>query len=245
MKKPIKIAIAVVVVLFALNIAKNGLVQFAMGSGISAATHVPVSIGGTNLSLFAGSIKVTNFKLKNPWGYKDKVMVDVPLIFIDFDMSSIGKPKLRFEDVQVHLKEVTIVKNAKGEVNVNALKPKKDDQGKPAPKKAAPKFHIDKLTLSIDKVVYKDYTGGGKPNVQTFDVNIKNRTFTHMEDPTAIVSVIMLEALTRTSIAKIADLDTSFLTDNAKGILNEGLGLVKDGAGTLETQAKNVLSIFQ
>lgn len=247
MKKPVKIIIAIVVVLFVLSCFKNFLIQTAIGGGVSSAIHLPVSIGSTNASFISSSIKIKNFKLKNPGGFKDRVMVDAPLLFIDFDPSSIGKPKLRFEDVQLNLKEITIVKNAKGEVNVNALKPKQKEgeKSKPVAKKPAPKFHIDRLTLTIGKVTYKDYSRGDKPQIEVFDANIHDRVFTNMEDPKAIVSVIMLEALARTSIGALANLDTSFLTDNAEDILNKGLGFAKDGAGTLEESAKGILSIFK
>ena len=244
MKKPVKIILIIVAVLFVLNILKNGIIQFALGSGISAGAHVSASIGSTNAHLLGGNIRLKNFRLKNPWGFSGPAMVDAPLIFIDFDLGSIGKQKLHFREIEVHLKQVTIIKNAKGEVNVNALKSKEAKAGKSeSSKKAkAPKMHIDRMTLSVDRVVYQDYSGGGKPAIQVFDVNIQKRVFTNIEDPTAMVSVIMLESLANTTISRLANLDLGFLTDNAEGIFNDVLG---GGVDTLEKNAKNLFGMFK
>lgn len=250
--KTTKLVLAILIGIVALGFVKNILLQGALSAGISGAAHAPVSIGYTDVSVFSGKITIRNLQVRNPAGFRERLMLDIPLVSIDADPSSFLQGRARFEEVRLNLKEVVVVKNKEGKLNIDAAKPTQAEK-EASKKKAAqtkkegkpPKLMIDKLTLSIGRVVYKDYTHGGEPAVQTFEINIKDRVYTHIEDPSAIVSVIMVEALTRTTLSRLAGLDVSGFKDGALGAISGGLGLVGDGAQGFEEKAKDLLGLFQ
>src|SRR3989338_748829 len=146
--------------------------------------------------------------------------------------------------MELDLKELTVIKNRQGVLNIDVLKPSKHDEKAATTQKKKPfVLRIDKLTLTVGKVVYKDYSGGGEPRVQSFDIRINKRVYFHIDNPIALVSLIMKETLTRTALAKIVSLDV--FQEGARTVLSEGgdiLGKGLDvGAETVENTAKGIL----
>ena len=247
MNKAVKSIILVVVVLFALGIAKNILAQVILTSAVSGAAHVPARIGSVNLSFLSASIRIKKFQLSNPAGFPEKLMLDIPQIFIDFKPTELLKGKAHFEEVKLELKELIVIKNKDGKTNVEAVKPSKqekkeaDQKAKSAGGGKATKLHIEKLSLSIGRVVYKDYSTGGEPTTEIFDINIKDREFRDINDPSQIVSLVMFEALTRTSLSRLANLDIDSFKEGGIEALSKGLGVVSDGTDAATDAASQLL----
>jgi uncharacterized protein involved in outer membrane biogenesis len=251
MNKTLKFLVAFVAVVILLCFFKNFLVQSALSSGLSKAAHVPVKIGSTDVKFISSSIRLKNISIHNPKGYPEKVMLSAPVVFIDFEPKDLMQGKAHFKEVRLDLKEVIVIKNKDGKLNIDALKPtpqEKEKQKKTKEDRAkgkAPKLMIDNLYLSIGRVVYKDYSKGGEPSIQEFNIDIKERQFKHIDNPSSVVSLIMFEALTHTTLSRLANLDLSMFKDGAMGVLSEGLGLVGDGANTFEDTAKSVAGLFK
>src|SRR5262245_12293515 len=126
--KPLRIVIVAAVIVFALTMAKNVIIQSALASGISAAAHVPVSIGSTDMSFMKSSIKVKGLRVRNPRGFKEPLMLDMPLIGIQVDVPALMKGKAHFQEIRLDLKEVVVVKSKDGKLNIDAVKPKEEDK---------------------------------------------------------------------------------------------------------------------
>jgi len=247
MNKIVKTLIVVVAVLAVLTVAKNGITQAVMTSAISGAAHVPTHIGSVNLSLLKASIRVKDLKLSNPSGFPEKLMLHIPQIFIDFNPGALFKGKAHFEEVRLELRDLVVIKNKEGKVNVDTVKPtpgqKKESQekAKDASRGKPPKLHIDKLVISIGRVTYKDYSAGGEPVVQNFDINIQDRVYENITDPTQVVSLLMFEALTRTSLSSLVNLDIDAFKEGGISALSKGLGVVTDGTDAAATTAKQLI----
>ena len=216
--------IALVAIGVILNSLKNGFVQSVLEKEMTKAAHVPVRIGSTSVRLIANRVILKNLRFYNPSGFpaQDNVMVDAPLILIDFDAAAL------------------LVKPKKGEQD----RPSKP--GKPDVKGRRVNLQIDKLYLTVGRVVFKDYShGGAEPMVQVFDINLQDRLFQNVTDPSAVVRLVMFESLARTTLNRLANLDVSLFKDGAAGALSGGLGAVTEGADTMEATAKKIASLFQ
>lgn len=240
--KFVKVFLIAAAIFLVLGFLKNSIVQGILEVAISKGFHAPVHIGSTDLSFFKASIELKNIRVQNPPGFPEKNMIDIPQIFIKLDPADLRKGKLHFNDLRIHMEKLTVIKNKKGELNVNTLKSAKKAENKKPSK--APELMIDRLSLTIGQVIFKDYSAGGAPQVQTFDIQIKDRVYTRVSNPASIASLIMFEALTRTSLARLADLDMGFFQSSAAGALAEGLGFAKDGAEEVTKTAKNILNMF-
>ena len=251
MKKAIQIVVIVIVALVALSVFKNAVAQSILTSTLSNVAHVPVRVGSVNISFISASIRLKNLQVHNPSGFPESLMVDMPQIFIDFEPSELFHGRARFKEVRLDLKEMTVIRDKNGHLNVDAVKPTAQqkaaahEKAKPAEGAKPPKLFIDKLYLSVGKVVYKDYSGGGEPAVQTFDINIKDKEYTNIDNPAAVVSLVMYEALTRTALSRIANLDVNSFKEGGIQALSQGLGLVSDGTDTVQTATKQLLNILK
>ena len=246
MKKIVKILIAVILIFIGFNFVKNNFVQVVVSGALSKAANVPVRVGITKVQLISTTVDLKNIQVLNPGSFPEKLMLDAPQIYISFDLPALFKGSVHFREVKLNIKELVVIKNAKGDLNINALKPKESGEVEAKKsQKSAPKLKIDKLSLTIDRVVYKDYTQGTQPGIQVFDIKIQNRQYANVEDGQAVVSLIMFEALTRTSLSRLAGLELGVFKDGAGGLISTGLGFVKGEAGDLQNAAKGLLNLFK
>ncbi len=241
----------VVIILVGLVLAKNIIIKTAVSGGVKAATGLKLQIKGLRVGIFNSLIDIKDLKLFNPPDFTDKVMADVPLIYIDYDLGAFFKNKVHLEEMKLDLKEFVVVKNEKGELNLDSLKVVKEEKGEkvskekaPEEKKEAPKIQIDDLSLKIGKVIYKDYSKGGSPQVKEFNVNIDEQ-YQNITDPNALVSLIVVKALTKTTIANLANFDISALQGQAAEAMGKATEALKGiGGGTIEKTTEGLKKLL-
>jgi len=227
MKKIFIVAVVVLCLSIVVSIAKNVIAKHAVSTGVRAITGLKLNIRSMDVGIIKTLIDIKGLELFNPSGFRDKLMVDMPEIHVDYDLGAFFKGKVHLESVRLNLEEFVVVKNQRGEVNLDSLKTVKAKKGRSSSreKREMPDIQIDVLELKIGKVIYKDYLNSQDPRVTEFNVNIDER-HENITDPRALANIIVLKALMNTSIAGLADFD---------------LGLVQDGVGiTLGTASKVV-----
>ncbi len=238
MKNPIiRLLIIGLVAALALGFAKDVIAQSAVQGIVKAVTGLGLEVRRLHLGILTTLVDIRGLRLMNPSGFKDRVMMDVPEIHVNYELASFFKGAVHIQEMDLDLKEFTVVKNAKGDVNVNHLKPasKKEaapaqearpQAAKPAANGAAPNIRIDRLHLKIGKVIYKDYSQGGAPQIQEFPVNL-DETDENITNPSALVGIITAKALMNTTVARLANIDMKGLMSNFdfQGMNMNNLGL--------------------
>jgi hypothetical protein len=201
MNKPVKIIIAVVVILVVLGFLKDLIIKSSVEAGAKFATGADVKIGGFSLGIITQSVRITNFKMFNPAGFpQDKIMVSIPEVAVRSDILALLKGTLHVPYLRLNLEEVRVIKNKEGKLNVNSLKfaqqPAGQQKLEATPVKKEMKMQLDLVSLNIGKVVMEDYTGGGpQPKVTEFNVNLKDKEFKNITNPAQLGSAVMLAAL--------------------------------------------------
>jgi len=145
---------------------KDQIIKSVVTAVASKITGAPVHMDGFSMNIFSSTIHITGFKMYNPDGFPEGLLVSCPKINAIYDRASLFKGEPHFLLVEVELKEMVLVKNKEGKLNVDSLKivyPLKSSPSVP--------MRIDLLNLSIGKIVYKDYTIGTEPGVRVFDIN--------------------------------------------------------------------------
>lgn len=216
MKKLGIVIVVILVLLVAIVLARNTIAKNAITAGVKMMTGLNLSIKSMSVGLFKSAIGIEELKLQNPEGFQDKFMVVLPEIYVDYDLGAFLKKQVHFEQINLNLKELTVVKNGKGELNLNALKVVKDKQAPSTEEKT--EFKIDMLQLKIGRVVFKDYSKGTQPKTLEFNLNIDER-YENITDANKLVSLIVTRALINTTIAKLADFDLSSLQTEAGDLL--------------------------
>lgn len=248
MKKLITFVLVVVVAVLGVSLAKNGIAQSAVQGVFKKVTGLDLKIASLNLGLRDGRLDARGIRLNNPSGFTDPVMVDMPVLLVDLDPGSIFKSEKHIEEVQLDLKELLVVKNVDGKLNLDHLKPagsKKATADKPAQKADPIPVRIDSLKLKIGKVIYKDYSKGGKPSVQEFDLNL-NESYTNITNVNAILPLIVSKALFNTTLGKLINFDVSGLASqldlSGVNLDSLGMGKFKDLSAGAAKQAQGALT---
>jgi len=249
MKRWMKIVAITFVVLLVVSVIKDIAFKTALEKGTEIVTGLRLSTGGFSVGVLRPVIRIKDLKLYNPKGFEDPVMADAPEIYVDYVPLSFIGGKIHLKEVRFNLAEFTVVKNKDGKLNLDSLKSVSSrKQAKPAAAKPgkALQMKIDKLTLKIGKAVYKDYSAGSTPSVMEFNVNI-NETYTNIEDPAILVSLVVVKALANTSIASMANFDVKGLSGSVSDALaNAGKTMVsaqKTAAQTEQTVKKAAESL--
>ena len=244
MKKIFVIAgVSFLVLLAIFVLGRNVIAKAGIEGGVEYATGLPLKIGGMDIGLSTSAIGLKNIKLYNPKKFPDRVMIDVPDVYVHYNLGDILKKNYHFPEIRLDLKELVVVRNKEGEVNLDSLKPaqKEGVQGPSAP---MPKFQIDHLKLKIGKVVYKDYSQGPEPSIKEFPINIEEE-YANINNIQGFVSLIVVRALAKTSVAQLANFDVKNLQFSVSKTLS---GLKSLGKGTLNKTVdtlKNILPFGQ
>jgi uncharacterized protein involved in outer membrane biogenesis len=239
-------------------LAKNLLIRKGLEAGVTEVTGFPLAIGSFDLGLFNARVDVKDLRLSNPPGFEDPRCLLAPRLLADVELKSVFREELHVQEVDLDVEEVVVVKNTKGETNLDRLEALAggDDGGK-APGAKGPgakepgakepgakdkgagkakerKWRCDRLHLKLGRVVYLDYTSmkGGKPKEETFDLKVDEH-FKNVRGPEQIVKILVLKVLTRTPITLLrASVDslTSSIGDAAEKALG---GSAKDALGGL------------
>ncbi|MDD4183577.1 MAG: hypothetical protein PHT53_07150, partial [Candidatus Omnitrophica bacterium] len=218
---------------FVLLLAKDLIIKTSVEKGVEIVTGLKLDIGSLNVGIFKPVTDIKNLRLFNPAGFPDKTMIDMPEIYVRYDLPAIIGGNIHLPEVRLGLREFVVVKNSKGELNLDALKnvqAQKKGESKAAEKPAgkAPKIKIDKLALNIGKVIYKDYSKGSTPSVKEFNINL-NEVYTNIDDPYKLASLIVVKALIGTPIAALTNFDLKGLTGS--------VGDITAGAQKMATEA--------
>ena len=239
MKKWQIIVIAVLAALLVLSLLKDMVIKVSIEKGVEIVTELKMEIRSLSVGILRSVVSIKGLKVLNPPQFKDRVMVDMPEIYVDYDLPAIFGGNLHLRDLRLDLKEFVVVKNEKGELNLDSLKvvsAKKEGVKPEAKGGKAPNIRIDNFELKIGKAFYKDYSVRGGPSIREFDVNIDER-YTNITNPYAVVSIIVVKALANTAIAGLANIDINGLRET----VTDSISSAKKMTGTAAKAAQNVL----
>lgn len=207
MKKIIIIILLVVLSLFVLDVIKDQAIKSIVTVGASTVTGTPVEIDGLSLNLFRQSIEIRGFRMYNPEGFPEGILIDIPKIIVDYNLGALFKRKLHLRKIDIDLKEIGVIKNSQGLLNVDALKVIQDTEKPAEPKQDKPKkkltlmaMQIDILTFSVGEVVYKDFTVGDTPSVLVYEVGIESASYNNITSAQQLVAILLSASLKNTAI---------------------------------------------
>ena len=221
-KNKSQILIVVAAVLALLFASKNLIAKVVIETGVKFVTGLGLRMRSFSSDFGKTFVELKDLRVLNPRNYPEPVMADFPEIYVDYKLAELLKGKVHLEEVRLELKEFVVVKNEKGELNLNALKAIQQESGsqksEAGEKSKVPQIQIDKLGLKIGKVVYKDYTSGKTPYVKEFNVNL-NETYEHITNPYVVVSLVVVKALRNTTIASLANFNVDALKSSVADAL--------------------------
>lgn len=205
MRNKIIIILLVFASLLAVIFMRDLIIKSVVGSVITGITGAPTRVGGLSLSVIKQKFRIINFRMYNPKGFPSDILVDIPNIYVAYDLGSMLKGKLYIKQIDFELKEMGIVKNKEGKLNVDSLKIV--EQGKPGISgKAAIKqlkeipMRIDLVNLDIGKIVSREYRVNGPPRIKVHEVNLK-KSYRNITSVQQLTLLILSESLKSAGIS--------------------------------------------
>lgn len=229
----------VLVVAIVLVFAKNLIAKAVIENGVSLITGLPLKIEKFDINLLRSYVGIKNMRLENPSGFPEKTMLDMPEIYVDYNLGDLTKGKVHLEEIRIDMKEFIVVKNTDGKLNLDSLKAVQQEK-KPAPaapakeekagaKGEAPQIQIDSLQLKVGNVQFKDYSGGGEPSVKQFPVNLNER-YSNITNPNHLITLIVMKVMMNTPLAALSNFDLGGIQNNLSDTLASSQKLAADAA---------------
>ncbi|MBP9855570.1 MAG: hypothetical protein KBD53_11945, partial [Candidatus Omnitrophica bacterium] len=198
-----KMFIIIVLVVVILIPVRNNIIRIVIEQRVQATTGLRLDIGTLDLDVFKPTVIIKNSKLYNPPGYPDTVMLDIGKIYIHYRPRNIFNKPMLIKEMYFNIRELVFVRQSADQLNLITLKDL-------IPKSPKPRFIIYHLTLNIGKITYKDYTQPPTPLVKEFNINTKE-DYTNVEGGRELTHLILVRALTKTSISQLAQFDLNGL----------------------------------
>jgi len=242
MRRLVRLLVLILVLIAVFMALKDNVAKGVVTRGVRIITGLDMSIGSLKVGVLRPVIIVNDLKLYNPPGYKDRVMAEIPRIYIDYELGSLFFYKtIYIKELRFYMKEFNVIKNEKGELNINSLNIVRDKkQGLQAPKKKPRRgVMIYLLDLKIDKIVFKDYAKGEPPVVKEYNIKV-NEKFHSVNDLYALGSVVLSRAIGNTPLEKILKMDFEFLKIGVK----QTLGTMSKVVGGAAENAMDTISTF-
>ena len=225
---------------------KEAIFRFALTSGIKALTGLDIRMQGVTVGITKTLVGINDLQVFNPVGFREKIMADLPEVYIDYDLLALLRKKVHIEELRINLKELTIIKSQEGQLNLNSLTGAKESKDqKPAPKakkKKKPQFSIDNLELKIAKVVYKDYSSA-EPKIVELNLHI-NKRFENVGDFNQLRRIILGKALTNLSAVGLVVPGVDEVADTAKEAKDTVKDISKAAGNTLKKTTQVIKQII-
>ncbi|MFH1690984.1 MAG: hypothetical protein ABIC68_00220 [Candidatus Omnitrophota bacterium] len=205
MKKFLIIIGIITAIIITLNVFKNEIIKAVVDGAATKALGTEVNIGSFSFKILTQTIDIKNLEIENPKGFPKENFINIPLIHVVYDLNDLLQKKIHLKELEVNLKELTIVKNKDKQLNVDALavaqpaENKKEKKDKKEAAEAIP-MQIDTLILSVGKIIHKDYSVGSQPQIKIINVDFKKKTYKNITSAQQLTSLIITECLKEAGI---------------------------------------------
>ncbi|MCK6481309.1 MAG: hypothetical protein L6R43_14560 [Planctomycetes bacterium] len=246
----LRIGAVLVLLLLAALLSRNFLLRRGMEAVVTRVTGFPLSVESFSLGLLDARVDIGGMRLSNTAGFEDPRCLHLPRVSAEMELGSLRTEEVRFREIVLDIREVVVVRNAAGETSLDRLKALggggeeggAKEGGKeggatpaaPAEEGGGTRWRIDRLELTIGRVVLLDYTRmrDGKPAEEVWDIGVDHEEFRNVDSPEAIVKLIVLKVLQNTPI-RLVSATVDSLVGGLGSVVGGAAGVVKGAAGAV------------
>lgn len=210
-----KIILVVIVLIFLLGFCwmRDSFIGSLVADIAGKITGAPTRIGGFSLSVIRQSVKISDFKIYNPRGFPKGVLVDIPRMKVACNLGALFTGKIHLKQLELEIKEIGMVRNKNGQLNVDSLKITEDKPAGKEKKKLAKQLAVqmDLVSLSMGRVVSTDYGAEGPPVIKVYEINLK-KTYKNIASAQQLAALIISEPLKAAGIQGLKVYGATILT---------------------------------
>lgn len=244
----------VFVIVGGLFVFRNAIVRTVAEKGVFYVTGLELKLESVEIGITSTDLRLRNLKIYNPKSFPEPVMLDLPQLYVDYNLGDIISGIIHIEDLILDLQTFNVVRGPEGELNLNSFavgkkaaeeEPKKEDVKKVKEKEAEKKpldLRIDRFELRIGTISFINYQNRAvdKPGVNSFKLNI-DEVYSDITDVKMLTAILVRKALSSATMAKL----TGFGLEDLKGSLQSSVAqskkLATDALGTAKGLTEEVL----
>lgn len=231
--------IIIIFFVFCFFLAKDFIVKTIFERTATALSGLKITANSIDVGIFNPSLRVKGMVILNPASSfpDDSIMAEIKELYVNYDIASCFRKDIHIKDMVFDVGLVNVVRNKKGENNLNSLKVVNALEHVDKNKKlnnGMPGIKIDRLHLKGGMVKYKDYTKAPYPAVTEFEVRVDEK-YENITNPYQLVSLIVSRSLVKTSPSNIIGFDLTPVQNQ----VNEAVSAIRN---TTE-QVKKALQI--
>lgn len=219
----------IIFIISAVILAKDFIVKAILEKTIEAISGLKISTRFIDVGIFNTSIMVKGMVILNPPSCPDRVMAEINQLYVNYDITSGLRSQIHIRNMIFDVGLVNVVKNQKGENNLNSLKivnALEDIDKRKKANNTMPRIIIDKLRLKGNKVIYKDYTKAPYPAITEFAIPV-DEEYKNISNPYELVSLIVSRSLVKTSPYNIIGFDITPLQNQFNDAVKSGVEAIK------------------
>lgn len=225
-----RVFLIIIGVVIALIFLKDILVKFTLEEVMRSVTGLKISARDIEIGVIKPYVKVQDLIILNTDNFPDRVMFDVPFIYVEFDPAAIFRKNVHIRKMSFNLRLLNVLKNKDGKLNLDSLNiTKKGQDLRPLKDRFRPgsNIKIDELHLVAGRVIYKDYGQYPGPRTTEFHIDI-DEEFKDIKDPYLLGKLILSRALRKTNVPQLAGFDMSFIDRSLGGIVTKGANVISE-----------------
>ncbi|MBC8549066.1 MAG: hypothetical protein H8D23_05390 [Candidatus Brocadiales bacterium] len=196
MKKIVILPTSIVLVLLVILITvKDRIIKSAIEIASEQVMGVETVLDQFSLSIIKQSVSIEGLRLYQPESFPEGVFIDITEVSGSCKIASLLRKKIHIPKLVLNIKEVILITDKYGHLNVDALKIAREKESKVQDEKAEMTFRIDEMILTIDKVIYKQYSQDDKPTIKAFDIGIKDEKYENITSPQQFAGKVLQTVL--------------------------------------------------
>lgn len=220
---------------------RDHFIKIIASSALTKLTGTRAEVGSLKLNLIKGNLKLKNINIHQPEGFGDGTMMSASELNINFDPGSLFEKEIQVELLNISIRDFVAVTDKNGKINADQLKfnhlaiRKSDkgaetgDSGDISESEGIP-VHIKKMNLSLERVVHKELRDDGLI-VQAYEVNIKDTPYDHVDSPSELAKIILVQGLKSAAIKNALIYGTAAAT---------GVGIIPAAAVMIATEKSGI-----
>lgn len=227
-KKWLKWFVSLGLLVFILNYGFETYTRIALEKLVSSMVGLRTLIDEFDIGVINSDIEIEDLFIFNPKNFKDRRIIDVSRIYIDFDFPALFKKQIHFKKLELDLKEFTVVRLADGDLNLQHIKVIKKGKLNPLDIETiievGPDFHFDVVDLKIGTVVFIDYSKKAKGKRKEYRLNLHQR-MKNVDSIESLYRIILTQTIVKTSLNNILNLNLKSVMKPVRNILLEAVNV--------------------
>ena len=256
MKKALLWVLGIFVILaVAVFLFKNWILKTTLEAAVAGLTGFETKIEALRYDLPA-TLEINGLTIHNPAGFQNKIFARIPEIYMDLSLKELlRKERVHLRGITLNIEEVNVEKNAQGKTNVSLLssvggdeKKEKSGYEKTGPPAPGLPFLLDRLELTLRAVTFEDHSqkkfapSKVMPGKAKVDMKIEKQVFKNIQNPKALVNLVLLKIVYGTTFGNLLDLSPDKLERSLTGALDSGTKLLTDTVGLMAEKAGDFVS---